>query len=140
MKTRNKIGNKTRFVDKKHQNDIAAACKQKNNTIGSTLNQKQHAKNQSAMANVHVASTDDSKDETLCNFFSSVYNNEDDNPFKYLEKTEFISEWATFEVDDIRARLTQLNVDKSPGPDEIHPKILVETAHQISSINYLNVL
>jgi len=86
MKTRNKIGNKTRFVDKKHQNDIAAACKQKNNTIGSTLNQKQHAKNQSAMANVHVASTDDSKDETLCNFFSSVYNNEDDNPFKYLEK------------------------------------------------------
>ena len=36
--------------------------------------------------NVHVASTDDSKAEALCNFFSSVFNNEDDNPFKYLEK------------------------------------------------------
>ena len=86
MKTRNKIGNKTRFVDKKNiKMTLQQHASKKNNTIGSTLNQKQHAKNQSAMANVHVASTDDSKDETLCNFFSSVYN-EDDNPFKYLEK------------------------------------------------------
>ena len=36
--------------------------------------------------NVHVASTDDSKAEALCNFFSSVFINADDNPFKYLEK------------------------------------------------------
>ena len=36
--------------------------------------------------NLHAASADDSKAEALCNFFSRVFNNEDDNPFKYLEK------------------------------------------------------
>jgi len=125
-KIKNKIRNKTRLVEKK-QNDIAAACNFKHfwKYVKSKTTSKEPISNLKYVdshGNVHVASTDDSKAEALCNFFSSVFDNEDDNPFKYLEKKhcEFTFECPTFEVDDIRERLTKLNVNKSPGPDEIH--------------------
>ena len=35
-------------------------------------------------------------------------------------------------MDDITNRLKKLNVNKSPGPDLIHPRILYETADQIA--------
>jgi len=128
-------------VERKHQNDIAVACKQNSKHFWKYVKSKTTSKDPindlkyvDSHGNAHVASTDNSKAEVLCNFFSSVFNIEDDNPFKYLETKpcEFTSECPTFEYDDIRDRLINLNVNKSPGPDKIHPKILVETAHQIS--------
>jgi len=34
-------------------------------------------------------------------------------------------------MDDIINRLKKININKSPGPDMIHPRILYETADQI---------
>ena len=36
-----------------------------------------------------------------------------------------------FTEDDILTRLNNLNVNKSPGPDLIHPRVLYETRHEI---------
>ena len=37
-----------------------------------------------------------------------------------------------FSTDDIKNRLQKLNVNKSPGPDGIHSRILLETANEIA--------
>ena len=111
-------------MERKHQNDIAVACKQNSKHFWKYVKSKTTSKDPindlkyvDSHGNAHVASTDDNKAEVLCNFFSSVFNIEDDNPFKYLETKpcEFTSECPTFEYDDIRDRLINLNVNKSPG-------------------------
>ena len=106
----------TKLGWQKHQNDIAAACKQNSKHFWKNAKSKTTSKEPisdlkyvDSHGNAHVASADNSKAEALCNFFSSVFNNEDDNPFKYLEKKlcEFTSECPTFEVDNIKDRLTK---------------------------------
>ena len=37
-----------------------------------------------------------------------------------------------FSTDDIKNRLQKLNVNKSPRPDGIHSRILLETANEIA--------
>ena len=71
----------------------AVACKQNSKHFWKYVKSKTTSKEPisdlkyaDSHGNVHVASTDDSKAEALCNFFSSVFINADDNPFKYLEK------------------------------------------------------
>jgi len=67
-------------------------------------------------------------------FFSSVFCTENDTAFPVLsnKKCDFASEPPNFDPDDIINRLKKLNVNKSPGPDLIHPRILYETAYQIA--------
>ena len=81
-----------------------------------------------------IAAKDDRKAEVLCDFFSSVFCTENDTVFPVLsnKKCDFASEPSNFDLDDIINRLKKLNVNKSPGPDLIHPRILYETADQIA--------
>jgi len=81
-----------------------------------------------------LATSDDHKAETLCNFFSSVFNHEKDESFAKLESKNctYISELPVFSMDDIKNRLQKLNVNRSPGPDGIHSRILSETANEIA--------
>jgi len=64
------------------------------------------------------------------NFFSSVYTVESDNDFDTLpSKMDVQVDRTTFTIteDDISKKLIQLKIDKSPGPDLIHPRVLYET-------------
>jgi len=81
-----------------------------------------------------LAISDDHKAEILCNFFSSVFNHEKDESFAKLESKNctYTSELPVFSIDDIKNRLQKLNVNKSPGPDGIHSRILLETANEIA--------
>ena len=59
-------------------------------------------------------------------FFSSVYTVESDNDFDTLpSRMDVQVDCTTFTVteDDIYKKLIQLKIDKSPGPDLIHPRV-----------------
>jgi len=73
---------------------------------------------------------DERKAEVLCDFFSSVFCTENDTVFPVLSHKECdaASTPPNFDLDDIINRLKKLNINKSPGPDSIHPRILYETA------------
>ena len=66
--------------------------------------------------------------------FSSVFSIEDVSgyetlPFKNVsDKMTKIS----FSVDDVLKRLTNLKINKSCGPDQIHPRILYEARNEIA--------
>jgi len=81
-----------------------------------------------------TATKDDNKAEVLWDFFSSVFCLEKDGDFPALnnKQCDTVSEIPSFDLEDIIKRLKKLNVNKSPGPDRIHPKILYETADQIA--------
>ena len=71
---------------------------------------------------------DSEKATVLCNFFSSVYTAEpvtefDELPSRVCDKP---METIQFTDEDILHRLKKLNVNKSPGPDGLHPRILYE--------------
>jgi len=54
----------------------------------------------------------------LCDFFSSVFNDEKEQNFNHLENKNcmYVSKCPRFEIEDIRDRLKKLDVTKSPGP------------------------
>ena len=61
-------------------------------------------------------------------FFSSVYTTEDLNhvPDEPIKECHSVLSNITFTVSDIAELLTNLNCNKSPGPDNIHPRVLKE--------------
>ena len=93
-------------------------------------NLKWHDKN----VDEKIAESDDVK-ATIQNFFSSVYTVESDNDFDTLPSMMDVHvdrTTVTVTEDDIYKKLIQLKIDKSPGPDLIHPRVLYETWFEIT--------
>ena len=82
------------------------------------------------------ACTSEEKADTLNNFFGSVFTAED---ITNIPETDFgfDGEGITsvdIRVEEIRKRLENLNISKSPGPDGLHPRVLKELAAPLSEI------
>ena len=79
--------------------------------------------------------TNSDKAEVLGKFFSSVFVKEPDWNW-ILGESERPKIKHRLEInisqEDLQKRLQNLNSNKSPGPDEIHPRTLKETAAEIS--------
>jgi hypothetical protein len=78
-----------------------------------------------------MAETDTDKAIALEIFFSSVYTVEDDQIFDLLSSriTEHSKQMADIKItqEDILDKLNKLKIDKSPGLDLIHPRVMYET-------------
>ena len=138
-KVRNIVRNKTRQGEKRNQNEIANKCKSNPKRFSKYVKSKTTNKEPIGdlkftdnLCNQVLATSDDHKAEILCNFFSSVFNHEKDERFAKLDSKNctYTSELPVFSMDDIKDRLQKLNVNKLPGPDGIHSRILLETANE----------
>ena len=75
-----------------------------------------------------VTTNDQEKADTLQDYFSSVFTTEtidDLPPFNYRKFNNELKD-ITFTEDMVKKKLQILKVNKSPGPDQIHPRVLHE--------------
>ena len=81
------------------------------------------------------AKTDPEKAELLLDYFSSVFTTEPDSdsmpPFEEREYEKAIED-IDITRDMVLDKLKKLKVNKSPGPDKIHPRVLNGTASSLS--------
>ena len=77
---------------------------------------------------------DGDKVNVLSDFFKSVYTLEGDSPVPHFEAN--VKNYVTTSVNinkcDVLLALKSLNVNKSPGPDKVHPRILRECANELA--------
>ena len=84
--------------------------------------------------NGELHTEDKIKAELMNDFFQSVFTVESDRqnaPTLHQRTNEIISS-LKFCPENIQKHLENLKVTKSPGPDQMHPKFLHETAKEIS--------
>ncbi len=73
--------------------------------------------------------SDTEKAETLNNFYSSVFTNEDTDNIPPFELRSNVSIDALHtSPEEVLKKLKDLKPDKSPGPDGLHPRVLRETS------------
>ena len=77
--------------------------------------------------------TDDTSKAALLNsYFTSVFTKEDDTPIPEFIRTENILDNISFNVEQVQKLLEGVNETKSKGADNMHPKLVRETAGQIA--------
>ena len=131
---RNKVRNKTRMIIRAEQNEIAKSSKTNPKKFWNYVKSK--TKSSSSIGDLKykntngdecTAKTNIDKSDAFCNYFSSVFTRENDDDFEKLEcKQANEMPDIVFTVENIKLKLQNLNVNKSSGPDNIHPKILKE--------------
>ena len=64
----------------------------------------------------------------MADFFSSVFTTENDNDETLLENRQYNehSKNDNFTATEVNKLLKELTTTKSPGPDQVHPKVLYE--------------
>jgi hypothetical protein len=78
-----------------------------------------------------VTSSDSEKANVLADFFSSVFTEEGDLVMPVLDINPYTPKLDILNIstETIKKILDNLKIDKSPGPDNIHPRILRELSN-----------
>ena len=88
-----------------------------------------------------LAEDDKDKVAALQEFFSSVYTTETEDASERLlyriDNNSMRSYDFVITQEDICTKLAKLKIDKSPGPDQLHPRILYETHDVIAYPSFL---
>ncbi len=82
-----------------------------------------------------VAVSDQDKAEALNGFFSSVFTQETDEEFEEMVLHKAIlqpMDDIEISLEEVKEKLKKINVNKSPGPDGIHPIILYELRDELA--------
>ena len=81
-----------------------------------------------------LATDDKEKADILAEFYSSFFTKEPPGPIPEPKKQYLNSELrdTVFTEDRIKKKLMTLKTSKSPGPDQLHPRILKEMSHVIT--------
>ena len=81
-----------------------------------------------------LTSNNTDKANTLSEFFSSVFTTEGDGECPMLEDITIDNHMLNLEIKetDVEKRLHKLNISKSPGPDNIHPRILHDFCQELA--------
>ncbi|CAG2210624.1 unnamed protein product [Mytilus edulis] len=135
-KARNKAKSTVIRERKNREKDIAESAKTNCKNFWSYINSKRKSK--SGISELHdkrdgktfIASNDTDKAEILAEFFTSVFTKEDDEDETFLKDIKYDepSSDEVFKPKEINKLLKNLNTSKSPGPDQVHPKVLYELA------------
>ena len=85
--------------------------------------------------NESLTKSDKEKTEVLAECFSSVFTWEPDTELPATPNKNFDRALSTITVarEEVEKKIVQLKIDKSQGPDKIHPRLLKELAHELSN-------
>ena len=144
-KQRNKVKTMMKHEKNKTENTIAANVKDNPKLFWSYINKKSKIKPaipdlEETTDGVHqVYSNSFEKAEHLNNFFQSVQTKEDPNDLDQTSTpyTEKKMEEITISEISILKKLRKIKPNKAPGPDDILPRILKETAELLCHPLYL---
>ena len=134
VKARNKVKWLVRKEKREKEKGIVKSSKSNPKIFWKYVNSKR--KTSSGIGELHiqkdcsifVADTDADKAEVLSDFFSSVFTREPNGDIPSLNKRSFVSESSDgyFDRETVRRLLVNINISKSQGPDQLHPKLLYE--------------
>ena len=133
---RNKVNKEVRIAKRNKELDIANKSKSNPKALYQYLSSKTKPKEPVARLldkDGKFTENDQEKASVLNDFFSSVFISEDDSSSPSF-KANFSKPLNNLQIStkDMHDKLKSLNINKSPGPDEIHPKILYEAAEQLA--------
>ena len=79
------------------------------------------------------AKDDKSKADLFQEYFGGVYTKETDNDMPHFDERQYEEALTRINIteDMINKKIKKIKVNKSPGPDKIHPRVLHEIAHVI---------
>ena len=91
--------------------------------------------------NGSIIDSDENKVDLLNSFFTSVFTKEDLSNMptfhdRIKQKESFLTN-VDFSKEDVRKILHSLDISKSPGPDNFHPRILKELSNELSEPLFL---
>ena len=141
-RARNKIRALTRGARSIYEKKIANDCKKNPkmfwNYVKNNLNSKSNIPDLD-MPDGEKTTNNKQKADTLLDFFTSVFNTEEDEEeIPDLEKrceTEITD--PIIDLEDVKRRVKKLNANKYPGPDGIHPKVYKELDEKIAHPLYM---
>ena len=127
---RNKVSSRIKFMKKKRENKIAKEIKHNPKAFYQYIASKTMKKEGVAeLVNKEGKLTSDDKEK--CNiindFFSTVFTHEDVSTvpvFNHDKPINTFLETCSITIQDMEKALNNLNSNKSPGPDNLHPKFL----------------
>lgn len=134
---KNELTNLTRRLCKEFEKDIAKHIKSDPKAFWKYCNSKLKTKPRLGDLETHDGSLtrdDETKAELLNSFFTSVFTQEDLTNIPTLEPKAVREHLRNIQItpEMILKKLLKLKSSKSAGPDGIHPKVLIETANNIS--------
>jgi hypothetical protein len=135
-KLRNHVKNSVKKVKMSMERDIARDVKKNPKKFWKYANSKRKTKSGISELKTNtengkkITENDRDKAEVLAEFFSSVFTKEPEGEIPNLQpkETTFRGTEHQIEEKEVLKLLLDINPNKSPGPDGIHPKALKETA------------
>ena len=136
---RNKVKTMIRQAKRKFEKNIAGMSKQNPKAFWSHIRSKLKTRTGVAplLENIKDKNStkfhDEDKANILQNQFSSVFTKEPEGEIPSLGKrTDAFIANLTITEELVRSEIMKLNVNKSFGPDEIHPRMLIELVDSVS--------
>ena len=145
IQIRNEVSKKLKNLKREHEKKIAEDCKVNPKAFWHFINSKRKCKigiTSLIKADGTYTKNDKEKAEVLDNLFSSVFTKENKNNIPNTipgEKSEntFLSDIIITEK-AVLDKLNNLNTNKTPGADNIHPRVLKELSMSLSKpLTYL---
>jgi len=140
-KQRNKVKTAVRRHARKQQNNVALEVKTNPKKFWSYVNAKTKVRDKIGELRTcgkdgqqTEAVTDQEKADALNCFFASVFTCEPDGPFEemtYNKGIKYPMDDIEITVEEVKEKLDKLKVNKSPGPDMLHPRVLYELREEI---------
>ena len=138
-RTRNKVKNMMKFFRKNKERDISFNAKTNNKAFWKYINSK--TKSTSGIASLHANHLDvnsilvdnnKEKANILNTYFASVYTEEPNGEIPTIPTRSLVNQEGVIITENaVKKLLSELDVNKSPGPDGIHPRFINELTEQL---------
>ncbi|CAG2213582.1 unnamed protein product [Mytilus edulis] len=142
-KIRNRVKSRVNKLKRVYEKNRLKKLKKTLKLSEAISSQKQTKKNKEGIGDLHIDPEDTKSDKTednskkaklLVDYFSSVFTKEPDGEVPSTNQVPVINEMSKQKIKEevVLKHLSALKIDKSPGMDKLHTKLLKEIAESIA--------